>query len=233
MAVKRYSGTSWVTEAGAAAPLPSGMLAPFAGAAAPTGWLLCDGGTFSATAYPQLAAVLGNTYGVASGDSYYLPDLRGRTVAGKDNMGGTTASRITTAVSGVTATTLGAVGGSERLHQHSHPNTVSGTFASSGHTHGPGSLLAAIGATNSDAQRIGYVATGVNGPSQATYSNSGVIGGLVTNPSAPFNHYTAIYGATDGPSAAASVSISNVNNAETGTSQNLPPTIVLNYIIKV
>lgn len=231
MAVKRYSGTSWVTEAGAAAPLPSGMLAPYAGAAAPTGWLLCDGGTFSATAYPQLAAVLGNTYGVASGDNYYLPDLRGRTVAGKDNMGGTTAARITAAVSGVTATTLGAAGGDERLHQHSHPNTVSGTFASSGHAHGPGSYAAAIGATNSDIYRIGYIATGVNGPGTATYSNSGVIGGVVSN--APFNHYTPVYGASDGPNATASVSITNVNNAQTGTAQNLPPTIVLNYIIKV
>ena len=233
MAVKRYSGTSWVTEAGAAAPLPSGMLAPFAGAAAPTGWLLCDGGTFSATAYPQLAAVLGNTYGVAVGDNYYLPDLRGRTVAGKDNMGGTTAARITAAVSGVTATTLGAVGGSERLHQHSHPNTLSGsTAAASGHTHsGQGNLGAAIGATNSDPTRIGYVAGGNSGgPATATYSIAGT--GLLTN-TAPFNHYVPVYGNTGGPSADTVVAISNANNAETGTSQNLPPTIVLNYIIKV
>lgn len=226
MAVKRYSGTSWVTEAGAAAPLPSGMLAPFAGAAAPTGWLLCDGGTFSATAYPQLAAVLGNTYGVASGDNYYLPDLRGRTVAGKDNMGGTTASRITAAVSGVTATTLGATGGDERLHAHDHPNSL----ASSGHTHAAsgagGDLRAAIGAVSSNIGAIGYQTTGTlsPGPSTATYTITGTVGAA----NQPFNHYTPVYGTTSGPSGTSTAGTST----QGGTAQNLPPTIVLNYIIK-
>lgn len=220
MAVKRYSGTSWVTEAGAAAPLPSGMLAPFAGASAPTGWLLCDGGTFSATAYPQLAAVLGNTYGTASGDNYYLPDLRGRTVAGKDNMGGTTAARITAAVSGVTATTLGAVGGSESLHQHTH----SGSFAPSGHTHqhvspvglnsgttmhiNPGDgMLDLIGSYN-----INDVTTG-----SVYYGGSGT---------AAVERWIVTSGGNSGGA------VSPGNNPQTGASQNLPPTIVLNYIIK-
>jgi microcystin-dependent protein len=210
---------------------PKGMITPFAGSAAPTGWLICDGSTFSAITYPQLAAVLGNTYGTASGDNYFLPDLRGRTIAGRDSVVGTTAAnRITSAVSGVTATTLGATGGDERLHQHKHENTVSGTFASSGHTHTPGTFHAAIGATNSDPSRIGYVA-GYNsgGPGNATYSI--IASGLIID-TAPFNHYTPVYGTSSGPSGTASPGISNVNNAETGTAQNLPPTIVLNYIIK-
>lgn len=42
-----------------------------------------------------------------------LPDMRGRTFVGKDNMGGTTANRITSAGSGITGTTMGASGGSE------------------------------------------------------------------------------------------------------------------------
>ena len=210
---------------------PKGMITPFAGTTAPTGWLICDGSTFSATAYPQLAAVLGDTYGTRSGDNCFLPDLRGRTIAGRDSVvGTTTANRITSAVSGVTATTLGAVGGSERLHQHTHPNTVSGTFASSGHSHTPGTFHAAIGATDSDPSRIGYVA-GYNsgGPGTATYSI--IAGGLTINTS-PFNHYTPVYGTSSGPSGTASPGITNASNAETGTSQNLPPTIVLNYIIK-
>jgi microcystin-dependent protein len=210
---------------------PKGMITPFAGTAAPTGWLICDGSTFSATAYPQLAAVLGNTYGAASGDNYYLPDLRGRTIAGRDSVvGTTTANRITSAVSGVTATTLGATGGDEKLHQHTHPNTVSGTSATSDHTHGPGSFHAAIGATDSDPSRIGYVA-GYNsgGPGTATYSI--IAGGLTINTS-PFNHYTPVYGTSSAPSADTTVAITNANNSQTGASQNLPPTIVLNYIIK-
>jgi hypothetical protein len=39
----------------------------------PAGWLLCNGGTFSSTTYPALAAVLGDTYGTHAGTTYYLP----------------------------------------------------------------------------------------------------------------------------------------------------------------
>jgi hypothetical protein len=42
-----------------------------------------------------------------------VPDVRGRTRVGKDNMGGSAASRITSAGSGITGTTLGATGGAE------------------------------------------------------------------------------------------------------------------------
>ena len=227
--IKKFEPTTIVP---ASDVFPKGMITPFAGSTAPTGWLICDGSTFSATAYPQLAAVLGNTYGTRSGDNCFLPDLRGRTIAGRDSVVGTTAAnRITSAVSGVTATTLGATGGDERLHQHSHPNTLSGsTAAASGHTHGPGSFHAAIGATDSDPSRIGYVA-GYNsgGPGTATYSI--IAGGLTINTSG-FNHYTPVYGGSGSPSADTTVGITNNVNAQTGASQNLPPTIVLNYIIK-
>lgn len=50
---------------------------------APTGYLLCNGATFSATTYATLASLLGDTYGAHSGDNYYLPDLRGRVPVGK------------------------------------------------------------------------------------------------------------------------------------------------------
>jgi len=42
-----------------------------------------------------------------------MPDLRGRTRYGKDNMGGSTASRITTALAGFDGTTMGASGGAQ------------------------------------------------------------------------------------------------------------------------
>jgi microcystin-dependent protein len=44
-----------------------------------------------------------------------LPDLRGRGLFGRDNMGGSAANRITNAGSGVTGTTLGATGGAENV----------------------------------------------------------------------------------------------------------------------
>ena len=46
-----------------------------------------------------------------------MPDLRGRVVAGKDDMGGVPAGRLNNAAKhGVTGTTLGSAGGSE-VHQ--------------------------------------------------------------------------------------------------------------------
>ena len=77
MAVKRYNGTAWVTQAGATAPLPSGMLTPFAGATAPDGWLLSDGSAVNRTTYSALFTAIGTTYGAGDGSTTFnLPDLR-------------------------------------------------------------------------------------------------------------------------------------------------------------
>jgi hypothetical protein len=53
-----------------------------------------------------------------------VPDLRGRVSAGLDDMGGSAASRITSGTSGIAGTTVGAAGGDQRLHAHSHTITV-------------------------------------------------------------------------------------------------------------
>lgn len=55
---------------------PAGVIAAFAGAAAPTGWLLCDGKEYDRRTYPELARVFGN------GFKFRVPDLRGRFVLG-------------------------------------------------------------------------------------------------------------------------------------------------------
>ncbi|MFN3175353.1 MAG: phage tail protein [Phaeodactylibacter xiamenensis] len=57
--------------------LPIGMVTPFAGSSAPDGWLLCDGSALQQSEYPDLYAVIGNSYG-GSGNTFNLPDLRGR-----------------------------------------------------------------------------------------------------------------------------------------------------------
>jgi hypothetical protein len=69
--------------------VPTGTVAPFAGAAAPAGYLLAFGQAISRTDYPGLFAVISTTYGAGNGSTTFnLPDLRGFVVAGKDNMGG-------------------------------------------------------------------------------------------------------------------------------------------------
>lgn len=75
--------------------LPAGMVAPFAGANAPTGWLLCAGQLVSRTTYAALYSAVGiNAFGTDTSTDFYLPDLRGRVPAGVDNMGGSDANRL-------------------------------------------------------------------------------------------------------------------------------------------
>lgn len=93
---------------------PTGVYLPFAGSAAPAGWLLCDGSEVSRTTYAALFSAISTAYGVGNGSTTFnLPDMRGRIPAGKDDMGGTAAARLTAAGAGVDGATLGAAGGSE------------------------------------------------------------------------------------------------------------------------
>jgi microcystin-dependent protein len=61
---------------------PIGAMIDFAGAQAPTGWLLCDGTLYSATAYPRLFAVIGNLYGGDGVSTFAVPDARARMTIG-------------------------------------------------------------------------------------------------------------------------------------------------------
>lgn len=109
---------------------PTGVVLPFAGSAAPTGWLLCDGSAVSRTTYAALFTAIGTTYGSGNGSTTFnLPDLGGRVPAGKE----ATATRLTTAGSGVDGATLGATGGAQThtlttaqmpAHTHSGGATV-------------------------------------------------------------------------------------------------------------
>ena len=66
--------------------MPVGCVIPFAGAAAPTGWLLCQGQAISRTTYAQLFSVIGTTYGSGDGKTTFnLPDMRGRVAVGSDS----------------------------------------------------------------------------------------------------------------------------------------------------
>ena len=60
-------------------------MSAFAGATAPTGWLLCDGAAVSRTTYAALFAVIGTAYGAGNGSTTFnVPDLKGRTPVGRD-----------------------------------------------------------------------------------------------------------------------------------------------------
>ncbi len=115
--------------------VPPGSLMAYAGTTEPTGWLLCYGQAVSRTTYADLFAAIGTTYGVGDGSTTFtLPDLRGRVIAGQDDMGGVSANRLTGLSGGVDGDVLGATGGAEshtlvtaELASHTHSvkyNTV-------------------------------------------------------------------------------------------------------------
>ena len=91
--------------------MPAGSVIPFAGSSAPTGFLLCDGSAVSRTTYATLFTALGgesSPYGLGDGVSTFnVPDLRGRVVAGLDNMGGSAAGELTNQSGGVDGDDLG------------------------------------------------------------------------------------------------------------------------------
>jgi microcystin-dependent protein len=112
---------------------PAGVIYPYAGVNVPTGFIFCDGSSYGTATYPNLFLALGYAYG-GSGANFNVPDLRGRVGAGKDNMGGTSANRLTSAGAGISGTALNATGGTQsqslsnsQVPDHTHTATSSTT----------------------------------------------------------------------------------------------------------
>lgn len=139
--------------------VPIGSCIDFFGATAPnSSFVLAYGQAVSRTAYAMLFAIFGTTYGVGDGSTTFnIPDIRGRIIAGRDDMGGSAAGRLTSSYFGGTATNLGATGGLEsqtlntsQIPSHNH----TATSTDSGHSHGGGqaSTQNSFGGTNGGIQ---------------------------------------------------------------------------------
>lgn len=135
-----YTGSGWIRVRKEEAP---GVTLSFHGATPPAGFALCFGQTLSGTdaEYPELIAYFG---------SRTLPDLRGRSEIGKDDMGGVAANRVTLGVSGINGASIGGVGGAQsvvmtqgNMFPHNHGGF---TVAAADHQHqiiAPNTRLAA------------------------------------------------------------------------------------------
>lgn len=97
--------------------IPIGASVDFWGSTAPnSSFVLAYGQAVSRTTYSTLFSLFSTTYGSGDGSTTFnIPDCRGRVIAGKDDMGGSAASRITTATIAAGGATLGAAGGAETL----------------------------------------------------------------------------------------------------------------------
>jgi microcystin-dependent protein len=100
--------------------MKTGTILMWAGNAAPTGYLLCDGAEVSRATYGDLFNITGTTFGVGNGSTTFnVPDLRSRTAIGVGDIAGPTAPRL--------ADNDGVDPG---LRQLSHTHTLSGTTGS-------------------------------------------------------------------------------------------------------
>lgn len=164
-------------------------------AAVPTGWLECNGQAVSRATYAALYAVIGTTFGSGDGSTTFnLPDLTGRTIFGKES----SQSRITSGVSGLNGSTLGAAGGDQHAQAHAH----SASASDSGHAH-----------QLSGGNTVRYLIA--NQPGGGNYGSGGATTADVTHTE----------------SAQASISVT-VNSNLSGGAQNIPPAMILRWIIK-
>jgi microcystin-dependent protein len=96
--------------------VPAGAMMAYAGTTEPAGWLFCYGQAISRTTYARLFAAISTTHGTGDGSTTFnVPDIRGRVIAGQDDMGGTSADRLTGVSGSVNGDTMGAAGGAETV----------------------------------------------------------------------------------------------------------------------
>lgn len=235
---------------------PAGVISAFAGISAkvPSGWLLCDGREVSRADYAKLFDVIGVAYGEGNGSTTFnIPDLRGRFPLGLSTSymlgqtGGETSHILTTnempshthtqnghnhavTVNSGGSHTHTATTSSNGSHSHS------GTTASAGaHTHQQNIATQSGGsaAANTDydgwysnanvvSQGINTASAGAHTHSFSTNSTGGHTHTLTTSSSGSHNH-------------SGSVGSTTATNQNTGGGQahnNMPPYLVVNYIIK-
>lgn len=180
-----------------------GVIMYTAGATPNSAFAFPFGQAISRTTYSAYYGLVGLNYGSGDGSTTFnIPDIRGRSVFGLDNMGGSTAGRIT-AASGITGTTLGAFGGEEthtlttnELAAHAHANSL----ADPGHDHAqnPNTLYGTAGST---------IGTGSNNVTQGSGPRTG-------------SSFTGI-------------SITNANAGGGLAHNNMPPAIILPFILRI
>jgi microcystin-dependent protein len=156
---------------------PIGAVTAYGGptTALPAGWLACDGTSYLRTDYPELFAALGGAsspWGLPSGTTFNVPDLRGRTVlgAGTGTGGGASGTGLPTGGSALTARALGAWAGAE-THVLTAAQMPSHNHGGGNHTHSQdlnyniaaGNRVAIPAAVSDQSQFVGTWSIGYSG----------------------------------------------------------------------
>ncbi len=213
---------------------PAGIILPYGGSAAPTGFLLCDGSSVLRATYPNLFTAIGTSFGSVDGSHFTLPNTARRVLMGAGGSGTATIGN-----------TVGNSGGEEdhvlttaELASHNHTqNQHNHTFNDVAHTHGitdPGHIHRENIGSLDDPTAPGDFVYGASGSTAGRGITTGVIPssdglGFVNTDSntTGISINTANVGAT--------ISLSTpTNNAEgSDTAHNtIQPSLIINHIIK-
>ena len=205
---------------------PTGSIVMWSGTSIVDGWLFADGSLKDKTAYPNLFAILGDTYGTQTSSQFYLPNLQDKFAIGK----------------GATYATLGATGGASTLTPsgtNSVPSfsgsafTPSGSISISGTVAGhsitqaelPNITLQSSGLAK---QEVPPANRGSSSGGGATYTNLSVpLGGSNQAHSHGWSGSGSFSGASVTPSGSVTAPSFTGNSASI-----INPYIAMNYIIK-
>jgi microcystin-dependent protein len=155
------NGTSWLEVSRGAADVPIGAMLDYAGGSDPsdTRFILADGRAISRSTYAAAFAIMGTTHGAGDGSTTFnVPDLRGRSTVGPDDMGTAAgaASRL------ASNNTRGAVGGAElralitgNLPSHTHDAGSLATDTVAAHSHAAGTLVTSAVSAGTPAGTMG------------------------------------------------------------------------------
>ena len=160
--LKKDDGTPTIVEVtggtggGGGTTIPAGVINQYAGATAPSGWLLCDGSAVSRSTYANLFSVLSTNYGAGDGTTTFnLPDLRRRIPVGKG--------------------TSDSLGGSDGLAEGSR--TLSHTHSVPAHYHGMGTgatlNISASGGVTTGIESAGHSHSGTTDNQNALHTHAG------------------------------------------------------------
>jgi microcystin-dependent protein len=204
-----FNGTAWVLRDFFGSPfiVPIGAMLPYTGTTSPnSSFVLPFGQAISRTAFAAYFALAGTTFGAGDGTTTFnVPDMRGRVSAFLDNIGGSAAGRIGTALvtdgGTINGQSMGSFGGSQNHAQTTaEMPTHNHSVTDPGHTHTASSNLQGIGSSG-----------GYNGGNAGSISNSAQTITVNSN----------------------TTGVSINNNGSGNTMAWLQPTIMVNCILRV
>jgi microcystin-dependent protein len=126
---------------------PPGVISGYGGLTAPSGWLECDGTSYTVASQTNLHAAIADIYGGDGGTNFNVPDIRGKFLRGWDHGATIDPDRATRtdAGGGGTGDNQGTQQddiGVAHVHTIAHTHTITHTHTIA-HTHTAGSLSAA------------------------------------------------------------------------------------------